>query len=319
MTINLKTAFRATDAFIEDAEPDADLRVTPEMSASAQDFAFGKSVWEVVDGNPDGASVSGVAGISLIGSDEVDARGRKKDDDKDGISWDDVMEAQDRIRAEIMRIGNIDITRSQVEATVEFLSDPKNKERAAVEYARRNGTSVADGRAEVDWFHMYLSTKLAIADGTATPDQIAWMEQQDANPATAMRVDRVYEATHALGADVHAGQAASLAVGDAPTVIASASTGDVARDDAVASNIEDNAIWEDARAAQGLEASEIGYAQEMRSGGSDSLAFLGGDTRSGPVITSVYNNVSATGEQELAQAPSPAEPVQRSNVEFGLG
>ncbi|WP_323809536.1 hypothetical protein [Sphingobium baderi] len=92
MTINLKAAFRETDALIEGARPDMDLRVTPEMSASAQDFSFGKSVFAVVDGNPDGASVSGVAGISLIGSDEVDARGRKKDDN--GISWDDLADLQ---------------------------------------------------------------------------------------------------------------------------------------------------------------------------------------------------------------------------------
>jgi len=292
-------------------------RFTPANGVSAEDFSFQNS-FDSLKGQTESLSVAGMTGSIDTLDKAIPGRDRDDKKDKDGIGWDDVTAVYERNRAEMMRIGDMDMTRGQVEDTIEFLSDPKNRERAAEEYARRNGTSVEDGRAEMDWFHTYLSTKLAIADGTATPEQIAWMEQQDANPETAGRVARAYETTHALGADTPADQAATLSVGDAQTVVANASTGDAANDDAVAANIDDESTWLAAREAQGLETDEIEYAQEMRSGESDSLAFLGGDTRSGPIVTPDFN-YTAAGAPQLAQAQTPTEPRQSATTEIGLG
>lgn len=79
-------------------------RFTPALGASAQDFSFGKSIFDVMDGNPDGESVSGVAGISLIDEDSPKGRNRDKDKDEGGLSWDDVQDARERMRAEIENI-----------------------------------------------------------------------------------------------------------------------------------------------------------------------------------------------------------------------
>jgi len=79
-------------------------RIAPALGASAQDFSFGKSVWDVVDGNPDGESVSGVAGISLIDDETGKRRDRDKDKDEGGFSWDDVRDARERMQAEIANI-----------------------------------------------------------------------------------------------------------------------------------------------------------------------------------------------------------------------
>lgn len=103
MTINLKTAFRATDAFIEDAEPDTDLRYATLRSVSTEDFSFQNS-FDSLKGQTESLSVSGVTGS--IDTIDKAVSGRDPDDKKDdnGIGWDDVMEAQDRIRAEIEQI-----------------------------------------------------------------------------------------------------------------------------------------------------------------------------------------------------------------------
>lgn len=103
MTIDLKTAFRETDAFIEDAQPDMDARSAAPLSVSAEDFSFRNS-FDSLKGQTESLSVSGVTGS--IDTIEKAVSGRDRDDKKDdnGIGWDDVMEAQDRIRAEIEQI-----------------------------------------------------------------------------------------------------------------------------------------------------------------------------------------------------------------------
>lgn len=291
-------------------------RFTPAIGVSAEDFSFQNS-FDSLKGQTESLSVAGMTGSIDTIDKAIPGRDRDDKKDKGGLDWDDVTAVYERNRAEMMRIGNMDMTRGQVEDTVEFLNDPKNRERAAEEYARRNGTSVADGRAEMDWFHTYLATKLAIADGTATPEQIAWMKQQDANPETAGRVARAYETTHALGADTQADQAATLSVGDAQTVVANASTGDAANDDAVAANIDDESVWLAAREAQGSTDEEIADFEAARDGASDSMAFLGGE-REGPIVTPDFN-ATAAGSQQLAQTQAPSQVGPSSTSEFGLG
>lgn len=78
-------------------------RITPAMGASAQDFSFGKSIFDVMDGNPDGDSVSGIA-IKSYDDETGNRRGRDKDKDEGGLSWDDVQDARERMRAEIENI-----------------------------------------------------------------------------------------------------------------------------------------------------------------------------------------------------------------------
>lgn len=293
MTINLKAAFRETDAFMEGAESDADLRVTPETSASAQDFAFGKSVWEVVDGNPDGASVSGVAGISLIGSDEVDARGRKKDGDKDGIGWDDLA----------------DLQREQREA----------RERAIIENGRITmyGMTVAEEDMD-EAVSQTLNNFDADAakfglEGKDKADYHYWMllyqDAPDGSPQKAEALEQMGAINEGMTKNI-VNTARQLEIGrsSAPTLTEAS--------DAGIANVEDNTIWEGARAAQGFDSEEVDELNDWGSGQSSALAF--NDDRSGPVVTPQFN-FNASGAQQLAQAPAPAEPVRQSNVEVGLG
>lgn len=293
MTIDLKAAFLETDAFIESDEPHMDARSAAPPSASAQDFSFGKSVWEVVDGNPDGASVSGVAGISLIGSDEVDAQGRKKDDDKDGIGWDDVT----------------DLQREQREA----------RERAITENGRITmyGMTVAeedmDGAVSQTLNNFDTDAAKFGLEGKDKADYRYWLllyqDAPDGSPQKAQALEQMGAINEGMTKNI-VNTARQLEIGrsSAPTLTEAS--------DAGIANVEDNTIWEGARAAQGFDSEEVDELSDWGSGQSSALAF--NDDRSGPVVTPQFN-FNASGAQQLAQAPAPAEPVRQSNVEVGLG
>ncbi|MEZ5687408.1 MAG: hypothetical protein R3E21_01185 [Caenibius sp.] len=327
MTINLKAAFRETDAFIEDAEPDMEARFATTRSASAQDFAFGKSVWEVVDGNPDGASVSGVAGISLIGSDEVDARGRKKDGDEDGIDYQDVMEAGERLQEEKRRlsVGAISFTAEEVDAIRSIANDPEKLARAN-QALQDKGYSQEQADFGMHW--AMIAAEIAYkeehgipltADEQAqkrqleemTPEETAIIQEAGSTMAEVANASR--DVT--VGAEIQAEKVA-LASSDANTVISNASTGNTVNDDAVAANIDDEGVWLAAREAQGFDDEEAAALAQRRSSGTLDFAF--GDTRSGPVVTPDFN-ATAAGSQQLAQAQTPSQAGPSSTSEFGLG
>ncbi|MET4131780.1 hypothetical protein ABIE62_000896 [Porphyrobacter sp. MBR-155] len=295
MTINLKAAFRDTHAFIEDAEPDMDTRVATPPSASAQDFAFGKSVWEVVDGNPDGASVSGVAGISLIGDDEADARGRKKDDDRDGFGWDDLAdlqreqrEARERAIIENGRITMYGMTVAEEDMDEAISQTLNNFDADAAKFG-------LEGKDKAD-YHYWLLVYQNAPDGS--PQKAQALEQMGAiNEGMTV---------HILSEADRIGRART----SAPSLTEAS--------DATIANIEDISVRGDALVASGYDEQT---AQELAStnlsGGTDSMAFLDGE-RAGPVISAAYNS-SASGEQQFAQTPAPAEPMRQSNFEVGLG
>ncbi|MGI9377579.1 MAG: hypothetical protein ACR2PC_16025 [Tsuneonella suprasediminis] len=295
MTINLKAAFRETDALIEDARPDMDLRVTPEMSASAQDFSFGKSVWEVVDGNPDGASVSGVAGISLIGSDEVDARGRKKDDDS-GISWDDLTdlqreqrEARERAIIENGRITMYGMTVAEEDIDEAVSQTLNNFDADAAKFG-------LEGKDKAD-YHYWMLLYRDAPDGS--PQKAQALEQMGAINEGMTK--------HIVSEADRIGRART----SAPSLTEAS--------DATIAKVEDDVVWQESREAQGLNAADIDLAAQVRSNDDvGNLAFLGDDPRQGPMVTPAFN-FNASGAQQLAQTPAPAEPVRQSNVEFGMG
>ena len=320
MTINLKAVFRETDAFIEDAEPDMEARFATPPSASAQDFAFGKSVWEVVDGNPDGASVSGVAGISLIGSDEVDARGRRKDEDKDGIGWDDVAEIQREQREARERaiLENGQITMFGYTVSEEYLDQAVDNALSDYDaFAARNGL---EGKDKDDFHYWAMIYKNAPEGSPQRARALEHMGEISETATTAILQDAQDLETRATSKpDIAAADAAVLdAQGDAAVVVANATTGDVASNDAVAANIDDEGVWLAAREAQGFDDEEAAAFAQRRS--SDTLDFAFGDTRSGPVVTPDFN-ATAAGSEQLAQAqsPEPEQPRQTSTAEYGLG
>ena len=321
MTINLKAAFRETDAFIEDAEPDMEARFATPPSASAQDFAFGKSVWEVVDGNPDGASVSGVAGISLIGSDEVDARGRRKDEDKDGIGWDDVAEIQREQREARERaiLENGQITMFGYTVSEEYLDQAVDNALCDYDaFAARNGL---EGKDKDDFHYWAMIYKNAPEGSPQRANALEHMGEISETATTAILQDAQDLETRATSKpDIAAAGAAVLdAQGDAAAVVANATRGDVTNNDAVAANIDDNSVWLAAREAQGATDEEIADFEAARGGGSDSMAFLDGE-REGPIITPGFNATAADSQQlAQAQSPEPGQPRQTSTVEYGLG
>ncbi|UBS31543.1 hypothetical protein LBX01_08430 [Altererythrobacter sp. N1] len=295
MTINLKAAFRETDAFIEDAEHDTATRSAAPLSVSAEDFSFRNS-FDSLKGQTESLSVSGVTGS--IDTIEKAVSGRDRDDKKDdsGIGWDDVTdlqreqrEARERAIIENGRITMYGMTVAEEDMDEAVSQTLNNFDTDAAKFG-------LEGKDKAD-YHYWMLLYRDAPDGS--PQKAQALEQMGAinegmtknivNTARQLEIDR----------------------SSAPTLTEAS--------DASIANAEDNTVWEDAREEQGLDADEIEYAQEMRFGGSASLAFLGGDTRSGPVITSVYNNASATGEQQFAQAPAPAERAQRSSVEFGMG
>lgn len=293
-------------------------RITPAMGASAQDFSFGKSIFDVMDGNPDGESVSGVAGISLIDEDSAKGRNRDKDKDEGGLSWDDVRVTRERLRAEIESISLSDgqfsifgmkIAEADMDAAVK---DTLNNFDAFAAKHNLQG-------AEKDQFQQWLIYYNSLPEGDPRKAD-ALRKMATINPGAAHDIAwqaNNREARASSKPDVSAADNAELqAQGDAEGVIARATTGNAVSDNAIAANIDDQAVWLEAREEQGFNDEEAAALAERRSG--DTLDFAFGDTRSGPVITSVYN-ASAAGAQTLAQAEALAEPGQRSNAEFAIG
>jgi len=308
-------------------------RFTPAASASAQDFSFNpKSAFSPVDGNPDGdstqygASVSDVA-IAISTGERDDPRNPNKKD-KDGIGWDDVVEAGERLQEEKRRlsVGAISFTADEVDAIRSIANDPEKLARAN-QALQDKGYTQEQADFGLHWAMIAAEIAYKEENGTSltaeeqaqkqeleemTPEQTAII--QDAGRTMAKVANASSDLT--VGAVVQSQDRAN-AQGDEQTVVANASTGDVVSDDATATNIADERVWEAARAAQGLDAADIELAAQARSDNDvGSMAFLGDDPREGPLISSEYNS-SATGTPQMAQTLAPEG--QTSNVEFGLG
>lgn len=296
-------------------------RFTPALGASAQDFSYGKSIFDVMDGNPDGESVSGVAGISLIDEDSPKGKGRNRDKDADegGLSWDDVRDARERMREQIRQISiaGIPMTREQLDETISDLSDPDKRDRIAQDYASKNNTTLAKARDEVDRVSQYLIAKRAMEDGIATLEQRMLINKFEADPDAASRIKRVLEAQSNVNAEAEANHAAVQARANPEGIIARLRDADVVAGNAVVANVEDEALWEDARAAQGISGDDLNWTAQTR-GSNDVGTLAFSDTREGPVISATYN-ASSSGSLEVAQAEAVATPVRSSTFDQALG
>ncbi|RKF22988.1 hypothetical protein D6851_00250 [Altericroceibacterium spongiae] len=296
-------------------------RFTPAPSVSAEDFSF-QNTFDSLKGQTESLSVSGVTGSIDTIEKTVVGIGRDEEKEKDGISWDDVMETQERIREEIRKISvaGIEMSREELDQTIEDLSDPEKRERAAQNYATQNNTTVAKAREEIDRVSQYLLALRAIDDGKATAAQQALVTEFEADPQAKSRVERVLNATHHATAKLDAAVAAGQAELPREEIFAALAAADNASRNAIIANVEDTSIWEDAREAQGITGDDLNWTAQTRGNGDVGvLAFS--DTRSGSVITPVYNEVSANAAAapQLAQAQAPTDPVSQSNVELGMG
>lgn len=297
-------------------------RFTPALGASAQDFSYGKSIFDVMDGNPDGESVSGVAGISLIDEDSPKGRNRDKDEDEGGLSWDDVRDARERMQEQIrlISIAGIPMTREQLDETISDLSDPDKRDRIAQDYAAKNNTTLAKARDEVDRVSQYLIAKRAMEDGIATLEQRMLIDKFEADPDAAARIKRVLEARSNVNAVAEANHAAVQARVNPEGIIARLRDTDVVRGNAVIANIEDAEVLDQALAARGYDEEETAViaARASDTGRSDSMAFLGGEERSGPVMSQAFN-VIAEGNPQMAQANIAARPIPETSDTLALG
>ncbi|MGE4314202.1 MAG: hypothetical protein AB7E85_08030 [Pseudobdellovibrionaceae bacterium] len=269
-------------------------RFTPAPSVSAEDFSF-QNTFDSLKGQTESLSVSGVTGS--IDTIEKAASGRDRDDKKDdnGIGWDDVT----------------DLQREQREA----------RERAIIENGRITmyGMTVAEEDMD-EAVSQTLNNFDADAakfglEGKDKADYHYWMliyqDAPDGSPQKAQALEQMGAINEGMTKNiVNTARELEIARSSAPT-LAEAS-------DASIANIEDSNVQETALQANGYADDDAADLAAWGSGTSDTLTFADG-SRVGPVITSVYNDASASGEQALAQAAAPAEPAQRSNVEFGMG
>jgi hypothetical protein len=182
-------------------------------------------------------------------------------------------------------------------------------------FAARNGL---EGKDKDDFHYWAMIYKNAPEGSPQRANALEHMGDISETATTSILQDAQDLETRATSKpDIAAADAAALdAQGDATTIVANATTGDVASNDAVAANIEDESVWLATREAQGFDSEEVGELSDWGSGESSALAFS--DERSGPIVTPDFNSTAA-GAPQLAQAQSPGQPGQTSTVEYGLG
>ncbi|MGE4314321.1 MAG: hypothetical protein AB7E85_08655 [Pseudobdellovibrionaceae bacterium] len=279
----------------------------------------GEQVQDEINGDTAISSVSGKAGTYQLTQAQMDAqeerRRKQEEDDEADRNRTAVME---RIESQKFWIGNMEMSRAQMDSAIDFLSDPNNRDAAAKAYARQNGTSVQQGKNEIDSYTQYLIAKRAIADGNATPEQQSFVSGFEADPNFQDKLSRMRVATQTVGAEVQADQGAQLAMGNARTVLSNATSGNNAQNNAVITNIQDSNLQGAALEANGYSAGDAEVLAAWGSGTSDTLSFADG-TREGPVISSAYNSSAAGDERQLAQVQAPAASGQTSTIELGMG
>lgn len=267
-------------------------RFTPAPSVSAEDFSF-QNTFDSLKGQTESLSVSGVTGS--IDTIEKAVSGRDRDDKKDdnGISWDDLAdlqreqrEARERAIIENGRITMYGMTVAEEDMDEAVSQTLNNFDADAAKFG-------LEGKDKADYHYWMLLYRDA---PSGSPQKAQALEQMGA---------------------INEGMTKEI-VNDAERIGRNRTTAPSLTEasNATVANVEDNTIWEGARAAQGFDSEEVDELSDWGSGQSSALAFS--DDRAGPVVTPQFN-FNASGGQQLAQAPAPAEPVRQSNVEVGLG
>lgn len=254
--------------------------------------------------------------------------GRDRDDkkDKDGIGWDDVVEAGERLQEEKRRlsVGAISFTADEVDAIRSIANDPEKLARANQALQDKGYTQE---QADFGMHWAMIAAEIAFKEEHGIPltaeEEAQKQELEEMTPeetaviqeagSTMAQIGRANELT--IGANVRSQDRANTQ-GDEQTVVANANTGNIANDDAVAANIDDEGVWLATREAQGFDSEEVGELSDWGSGESSALAFS--DERSGPIVTPDFNSTAA-GAPQLAQAQTPTEPRQPAASEIGLG
>lgn len=152
-------------------------------SVSAQDFSFGESMFDSAHGNADGASVSGVgASVSDIAVEQVarlDVENRKKDDPASDAAL--IAEVTERVRKELIRIGQLTVSRSELIAFSQAMQDPEF--RAQYEQSLRDkGVPEDQIKDRMDNAQDIAKLGIKVLDGTATAEETAEYDklEQDA-------------------------------------------------------------------------------------------------------------------------------------------
>ena len=269
-------------------------RFTPAPSVSAEDFSF-LNTFDSLKGQTESLSVSGVTGS--IDTIEKAVSRRERDDKKDdnGISWDDVadMQREQREARERAIIENGRITMYGMTVAEEDMDE-------AVSQTLNNFDADAakfglEGKDKADYHYWMLLYRDA---PSGSPQKAQALEQMGA--INEGMTKHIVNDAERIGRNRTS----------APSLTEAS--------DASIANTNDDAAWLAEREAQGASESDISESFSAREGTSDSLAFLGDDPRQGPVVTPDFN-FNASGAQQLAQAPAPAEPMRQSNFEVGLG
>ncbi|SNS98311.1 hypothetical protein SAMN06295912_12814 [Sphingomonas laterariae] len=270
-------------------------RFTPAPSVSAEDFSF-QNTFDSLKGQTESLSVSGVTGS--IDTIEKTVSSRDRDDKKDdnGISWDDVTdlqreqrEARERAIIENGRITMYGMTVAEEDMDEAVSQSLNNFDADAAKFG-------LEGKDKAD-YHYWMLIYQDAPDGS--PQKAEALEQMGAINEGMTK--------HIVSEADRIGRART----SAPSLTEAS--------DATIAKVEDDIVWQESREAQGLNADDIDLAAQVRSNDDvGNLAFLGDDPRQGPMVTPTFN-FNASGAQQLAQAPAPAEPVRQSNVEFGMG
>lgn len=151
-------------------------------SVSAQDFSFGSTMFDSAHGNADGASVSGVgAGVSDIAVEQIarlDVENRKKDDPASDTAL--IAEVTERVRKELIRIGQLTVSRAELVAFSQAMQDPEF--RAQYEQSLRDKgvpeNEISDRMAEAQEL---AELAIKVADDNASDTEKARYDELEAN------------------------------------------------------------------------------------------------------------------------------------------
>lgn len=162
------------------------LRLSSGTSISAQDFTFGKSMWDSAHGNADSASVSGISsGVADIAS---DARAIMRDEDrkKDDPAIDAalILEAAERVRKDQLRIGRMNVSREDLVLFTQAMQDPEFREKYK-QALRDKGVPEHEIEDRADKAQRMAKLGIKVLDGTATSAESDEFDRLQANPEAA--------------------------------------------------------------------------------------------------------------------------------------
>ena len=280
-----------------------DPAVLPEPSIYFQDFNFGGTMFDALFGNAEALSGvgEGVADVATNSRINQETNGKKSTDL--ALDVQDMIDAEEARRAEIIKLGELNMTRGEIEDILKVLNDPEQRERASQDYAARNNVSIEEGRSEMDWMHRIISLADKQANRTITPAEQAELDRETSQPGFDGRFQKARDSLDNVANDADislANNAARIANASSDVAVEAATTGTVIEQDAVVGQIVDETTQQEALSRRGYASTQVDELVGRQADSGDELSALFGEAANGPQLAVADISDPATSREMTA-------------------